>query len=141
MRLKLRLQYSEDFGTSASLLYLRLKAQRKGDVSVRGWHLQLALHLLGGKEVKNRGWDKTEHFCIVSLQERGMPSQMHLVFISPLQSVVSSVKRVSGTAGDASWRSQPVGGCRQLPGFVLAFKQILPLVWGVSLRTKISQGQ
>lgn len=42
-----------------------------------------------------------------------MPSQMHLGFISPLQSAVSSVKRMSGTAGDASWRSQPVGCCRQ----------------------------
>lgn len=79
-----------------------------------------------------------------------MPSQMHLVFISPLQSLVSKLL----LPGLYVWREclaqleclLGVTACgllqtaeAQLPGVVLAFEQVLCLVWGVSLWTQKQQ--
>lgn len=41
------------------------------------------------REYKNQGWKKSEYFSVLSLQERGMHSQMHLVFIPPSRSLAS----------------------------------------------------
>lgn len=65
------------------------------------------------REYKNQGWKKTAHFSVLSLQERGMHSQMHLVFIPPSQSLVSKaflVKFLCAKRVPGCWSS--VGSCR-----------------------------
>lgn len=77
----------------------------KERVMSMSWAGTSSLHCicLEVKKYKNQGWDKTGHFCIVSLEERGMPFRMHLtIAITGVKAFIARslcVKRVSGTAG------------------------------------------